>query len=95
MAVLRCAALRRDGKACGALAATPTATFCRRHEQLAAEHGEQAVRTGSYPRRRVPRDETPLVMSRSPGTTSASTRARSPATHTGGKTTPPTGTQRS
>jgi hypothetical protein len=62
MPVPRCPALRRDGQKCTALAATPTAVFCRRHEQLAAVHGEEALRAGGYGRRRrKARDETPLV----------------------------------
>jgi hypothetical protein len=62
MPVPRCAARRRDGRECGALVSTPTATYCRRHEQLAAELGDDAVQTGGYARRRVPRDETPLII---------------------------------
>jgi hypothetical protein len=77
MAVPRCAALRRDGRACGALASTPTGVFCRRHGQLAAELGEQGVQTGRYPRRRAPRDETPLVVETLPVITNGS--AISPA----------------
>jgi hypothetical protein len=47
-----------------------TGVFCRRHEQLAAVHGEQALRTGSYAqRRRKPRDEMPLVLEASPVST--------------------------
>jgi hypothetical protein len=37
MPVPRRAAVRRDERACGALASSPTATYCRRHERLAAE----------------------------------------------------------
>jgi hypothetical protein len=62
MTVPRCAARRRDGRDCGALASSPTAIFCRHHEELAAELGEEAVRAGNYPRRRRPREETPLVV---------------------------------
>jgi hypothetical protein len=61
MSVPRCAARRRDGCQCGALA-TPTATYCRHHEQLVAELGKEAVKSGTYPRRRSPREETPLVV---------------------------------
>lgn len=60
MPVPRCAALRRDGRECGALASSPTATYCRHHEQLASELGDDAVRTGRYPRRRNPRLEAPV-----------------------------------
>ena len=66
MTVPRCAALRRDGRECGALASSPTATFCRRHEQLVIEHGEQAVTSGRYPRRRKPRLDTALVVETEP-----------------------------
>jgi hypothetical protein len=62
MPIPRCAALRRDGRECGALASSPTATYCRHHERLAAELGEDAVRTGRYPRRRNPRVETPVTI---------------------------------
>jgi hypothetical protein len=62
MPVARCSARRRDGRECGALASSPTATYCRRHEALAAELGDQAVQTGNYPRRRTPRVEMPLVI---------------------------------
>jgi hypothetical protein len=62
MSVPRCAALRRDGRACGALASAPTANYCRYHERLAAELGEDAVRAGRYARRRNPRDETPVTV---------------------------------
>jgi hypothetical protein len=55
MPVPRCAAIRRDGRACGALASSPTAVFCRHHERLVEKHGEDAVRAGRYPRRRTPR----------------------------------------
>jgi hypothetical protein len=54
MAVPRCPALRRDGRVCGTLAASPEATYCRRHEALIADFGEEAVREGRYPRKRVP-----------------------------------------
>jgi hypothetical protein len=59
MAVLRCAAVRRDGAPCGALASSPTARFCRHHERLAEEHGEDAIRDGR-PRIRSPRPTAPL-----------------------------------
>jgi hypothetical protein len=62
MPVPRCAARRRDGQSCGALASSPTAVFCRHHEALATELGGEAVRAGSYPRRRTPREETLLVV---------------------------------
>jgi hypothetical protein len=62
MPVPRCAALRRDGRACGALASSPTASYCRHHERLAAELGEDAVRAGHYPRRRNPRVEAPVTV---------------------------------
>jgi hypothetical protein len=55
MPVPRCAALRRDGAPCGALASSPTAAFCRHHERLVEKHGEEAVRAGRYPRTRTPR----------------------------------------
>jgi hypothetical protein len=61
MSVPRCSALRRDGQPCGALASSPDAVFCRRHEQLADVHGEEAVREGRYPRSRNPQTETPIV----------------------------------
>jgi hypothetical protein len=66
MPVSRCLAHRRDGRECGALASSPTATYCRRHEQLAAELGDDAVQTGSYPRRRRPREEMLLVVDETP-----------------------------
>jgi hypothetical protein len=66
MSVPRCAARRRDGRECGALASSPTATYCRRHEQLAADLGDDAVQTGSYPRRRTPREELLLVVNETP-----------------------------
>ena len=62
MLVPRCAALRRDGRECGALASSPAATYCRRHEALAAELGDQAVRSGIYPRRRKPSEDAPLLI---------------------------------
>jgi hypothetical protein len=49
MVVARCPAPRRDGRACGTLAATPEVTFCRRHEALAEKWGEERVRSGDYP----------------------------------------------
>ena len=54
MPVPRCAARRRDNQPCGALAASPEASFCRHHEKLVAIHGEAAVRAGRYPRHRNP-----------------------------------------
>jgi len=35
MTVSRCPAPRRDGRACGTLAASPGSRFCKRHEALA------------------------------------------------------------
>ena len=60
MPVPRCAALRRDGAPCGALASSPTAVFCRHHERLAEKHGEEAIRSGRYPRTRTPRQAAPV-----------------------------------
>src|SRR5262245_57304573 len=60
MTVPRCAALRRDRAPCGALASSPTASFCRHHERLVETHGEEAVRNGRYPRTRTPRPRAPL-----------------------------------
>jgi hypothetical protein len=60
MAVPRCAAVRRDGRPCGALASSATAVFCRHHERLAEKHGEEAVRSGRYPRKRTPRATAPI-----------------------------------
>jgi hypothetical protein len=62
MPVPRCAALRRDGRECGAPAASPSATYCRHHERLAAELGEDLIRAGRYPRRRNPHDATPVMI---------------------------------
>jgi hypothetical protein len=62
MSVPRCSALRRDGQPCGALASSPTAEFCRHHEQLIEVHGEDAVREGRYPRSRSPQPEHPIVV---------------------------------
>lgn len=53
MTVGRCPARRRDGRICGALAATPEAQFCARHEQLIKQLGESAVLEGRYPKRRA------------------------------------------
>jgi hypothetical protein len=78
MPVPRCAALRRDRRACGALASSPTATYCRHHEQLAAELGEDAVRSGHYPRRRNPHVETPVTIEQTM-TTVATNGAITPA----------------
>jgi hypothetical protein len=47
--VPRCPAPRRDGRACGTLAASPTSRFCRRHEALAEKWGEELVLAGDYP----------------------------------------------
>lgn len=77
MPVARCPAVRRDGRSCGALASSPTATYCRRHEALAAELGDEAVRTGRYPRRRKALDETPLAVETLPMVTNGT--AISPA----------------
>jgi hypothetical protein len=52
--------------ACGALASSPSAIYCRRHEQLATELGEEVVQTGSYPRRRTPREEMLVVVDETP-----------------------------
>jgi hypothetical protein len=60
MPVPRCAALRRDGAPCGALASSQTAIFCGHHERLAKKHGEEAIREGRYPRTRTPRQAPPL-----------------------------------
>jgi hypothetical protein len=60
MSVPRCAALRRDGAPCGALASSPTAIFCGHHEGLARKHGEEAIREGRYPRTRTPRQAAPV-----------------------------------
>ena len=49
MPVPRCAALRRDGAPCGALASSPTAVFCRHHERLVEKHGEDVIREGPLP----------------------------------------------
>jgi hypothetical protein len=54
------------GRACGALSSSPTATYCRHHERLADELGQDALRSGRYPRRRNPREETPLVVETEP-----------------------------
>ena len=62
MPVPRCAALRRDGSACMALASSPTAEFCRHHERLVEAYGEDAVRTGTYPRKRNPKAETVVTV---------------------------------
>jgi hypothetical protein len=62
MPVPRCAALRRDGLPCGALALSPEAEFCRHHEQLIEQHGEQAIREGRYPKSRKARDTDPVVV---------------------------------
>jgi hypothetical protein len=70
MPVPRCAALRRDGNPCGALASSPTATFCRHHERLVEQHGEQAVREGRYPRNRKPRNDEPVIAETMPTTRS-------------------------
>jgi hypothetical protein len=77
MAVPRCAALRHDGRACGALAPTPTAVFCRRNEQLAPELGEHAVRAGRDPRGDRLATRRPLVAETLPVITNGS--AISPA----------------
>jgi hypothetical protein len=60
MPVPRCAARRRDGAPCSALASSPTEVFCRPHARLADRHGEDAVREGRYPRMRKPRQLAPL-----------------------------------
>jgi hypothetical protein len=40
--------------------------YCRRHAELVEEHGEDAVRAGTYPRRRNPRVDTPLAVEATP-----------------------------
>jgi hypothetical protein len=67
MPVPRCSALRRDGLACGALASSPDATYCRHHERLVELHGEEAVRTGTYPKNRR-KTEIPVVVETEPRT---------------------------
>jgi hypothetical protein len=62
MPVPRCAALRRDGLPCGALASSPEAEFCRHHEGLIVQHGEQAIREGRYPKRRRSTDTKPIMV---------------------------------
>jgi hypothetical protein len=49
MTVPRCSAPRRDGRACGTLAARPDARFCKRHEALVEKWGEERVLRGDYP----------------------------------------------
>ena len=68
MPVPRCAARRRDNQPCGALAASPEASYCRHHEKLVEIHGEAAVRAGHYPRRRNPRPEESLELEAEPMT---------------------------
>jgi hypothetical protein len=72
MPVPRCAARRRDNQPCGALAASPEASFCRHHQQLIERHGEDAVRAGRYPRRRNPSPEEPLELEAEPMTSTRS-----------------------
>jgi hypothetical protein len=78
MAVPRCAALRRDGRPCGALASSPTATFCRHHERLVEKHGKTAVKEGRYPRTRKPRSGEPVILETMP-TNGSSSHTVSPA----------------
>jgi hypothetical protein len=47
--VPRCPAPRRDGRACGTLAASPTSRFCKRHEALVERWGEERVMAGDFP----------------------------------------------
>jgi hypothetical protein len=47
-----CAAVLRSGERCRSVA-TDDSAFCAPHRELAAEHGEEAVRRGRYPRRRM------------------------------------------
>jgi hypothetical protein len=61
MPVPRCSAFRRDGLPCGALASSPDATYCRHHERLLELHGEDAVRSGTYPKKRR-KAEVPVVV---------------------------------
>jgi nucleotide-binding universal stress UspA family protein len=49
MTVPRCPAPRRDDRACGTLAASPSSRFCKRHEALAERWGEERVLSGDYP----------------------------------------------
>ena len=66
------------GRDCGALVSSPSATYCRHHERLATELGEDAVRLGRYPRRRNPRVETPISIEET-ATTAITSGAVTPA----------------
>jgi hypothetical protein len=61
MPVPRCSALRRDGSPCTTLASSPDATYCAHHERLVELHGEDAVRNGTYPKKRNPKAEVAVV----------------------------------
>jgi hypothetical protein len=69
MLVTRCTALRRDGRECGALASSPTATYCRRHEELAEEQGHHAVRSGTTLDAAGRANQTPLPVEAMPTAT--------------------------
>jgi hypothetical protein len=60
------------------LASSPTATYCRHHERIAAELGGDAVRSGRYPRRRNSRVETPVTIEETMATVTTN-RAITPA----------------
>src|SRR5262245_24533088 len=72
MTVPRCAARRRDGLPCGALASSPEADFCRHHERLIEQHGEQAIRAGDYPKNRRVKETEPVMVETVPVTTNGS-----------------------
>jgi hypothetical protein len=69
MPVPRCAARRRDGLPCGALASSPEAEFCRHHERLIEHHGEQAIREGRYSKNRRSKETEPAVVETVPAAT--------------------------
>ena len=48
------------------VAASPEASYCRHHERLIERYGEEAVRAGTYPRRRTPRTDEPLKLEAEP-----------------------------
>jgi hypothetical protein len=62
MPVPRCSALRRDGSPCTTLASSPDATYCAHHERLVEVHGEDAVRNGTYPKKRNPKAESVIAV---------------------------------